>query len=438
MLVDSLIYNSLCWYKLCKSWNYNSWPNYDNLPVIGISRQGIGATTDTGSNLLVDVKVSAAKTTVGIGSTTFEISEFAIARPGHSFKVGDKFKPVGLVTAAHLSAPLQEFELEVTQIFSDKFSAWQFGELDFIDSIQNLQDGSRTRFPLFFNGQLLSFERDINNARSQLIDLNAILLIFVNGVLQQPGSAYSFEGGTTFEFIEAPKPEAKVDIFFYKGEEGVDVDVADIQQTVKIGDEVRIFKHPVGLTTSQEAERTLKELLGAKLVETDIYTGAGIDENNNKPFRWTKQKVDLVLGGKKIDKSREILEPQIYPTSKIIGDLKTNSGEGNTTNSIFVDDAEVFFYEKGTHLSASNPDESDGNYNLSYSSIDALITSGEINVGAAVTAIVSAAGTISSLDITNGGSGYSGSATIKISSPPAIGVGIGTTATASATISNGS
>ena len=50
------------------------------------------------------------------------------------------------------------------------------------------------------------------------------------------------------------------------------------------------------MTTSQQAERTLKELLGAKLVETDIYTGAGIDENNNKPFRWTKQKVDLVLG----------------------------------------------------------------------------------------------------------------------------------------------
>ena len=81
-------------------------PNYDNLPVIGISRVGLGLTTDTGSNLLVDVKVGAAKTTVGIGSTTFEISEFAIARPGHSFKIGDKFKPVGLVTAAHLSAPI--------------------------------------------------------------------------------------------------------------------------------------------------------------------------------------------------------------------------------------------------------------------------------------------------------------------------------------------
>tara|TARA_B100001989_G_scaffold169696_1_gene122374 strand:- start:27 stop:12893 length:12867 start_codon:yes stop_codon:yes gene_type:complete len=410
-------------------------PNYDNLPVIGISRVGLGATTDTGSNLLVDVKVSAAKTTVGIGSTTFEISEFSIARPGHSFKVGDKFKPVGLVTAAHLSEPIQEFELEVTQIFQDKFSSWQFGEIDFIDSIGNLQDGSRTRFPLFFNGQLLSFEKDLNNARSQLIDLNAVLLIFINGVLQEPGSSYTFEGGTTFEFEEAPRAEAKVDIFFYKGQDGVDVDTADIQQTVKIGDEVRLFKHPVGFSTSQEAERTIKELLGAKLVETDIYTGAGIDSKNNKPIRWTKQKVDIILGGKKIDKSREILEPQIYPTSKIIGDFTSTSGEGST-NGIFVDDAEVFFYEKGDHLSASNPDETDGDYNLSYSTVDALVTSGEINVGASATAIVSSAGTITSLDITNAGGGYA-TATIKISAPSVIGVGIGSTATATATITNG-
>ncbi|MEC8540187.1 MAG: hypothetical protein VXY51_10645, partial [Pseudomonadota bacterium] len=410
-------------------------PNYDNLPVIGISRQGIGATTETGSNLLVDVKVSAAKTTVGIGSTTFEISEFAIARPGHSFKIGDKFKPVGLVTAAHLSAPIQEFELEVTQIFQDKFSSWQFGEIDFIDTIKNLQDGSRTRFPLFFNGQLLSFEKDLNDATSQLIDLNAVLLIFVNGVLQVPGSAYTFEGGTTFEFEEAPRPEAQVDIFFYKGEDGVDVDTADIQQTVKTGDEVRLFKHPVGFTTSQQAERTIKELLGAKLVETDIYTGQGIDATNDKPLRWTKQKVDIILGGKKIDKSREILEPQVYPTAKIIGDFTTSSGQGNT-NGIFVDDAEVFFYEKGDHLSASNPDETDGDYNLSFNTIDALVTSGEINVGASATAIVNANSSVS-LHVTNRGSGYTSVPTIKISAPPRVGVGIGTTAVATGTISNG-
>ena len=101
-----------------------------------------------------------------------------------------------------------------------------------------------------------------------------------------------------------------------------------------------------------------------------------------------------------------------------------------------MDDAEVFFYEKGDHLSASNPDESDGDYNLAYSTVDALITSGEINVGAAATAIVSTAGTITSFNITNAGSGY-GSATVKVSAPPVIGVGVGTTATATTTITNG-
>ena len=160
-----------------------------------------------------------------------------------------------------------------------------------------------------------------------------------------------------------------------------------------------------------------------------------ISENNNKPIRWTKQKVDIVLNGKKIDKSREILEPQVYPTSKIIGDFTSTSGEGST-NGIFVDDAESFFYEKGDHLTASNPDESDGDYNLEFNTVDALVTSGEISVGAAATAIVSSAGTITSLNITNAGSGYV-TANIKISAPPAIGVGVGTTATATATITNG-
>ena len=74
-----------------------------------------------------------------------------------------------------------------------------------------------------------------------------------------------------------------------------------------------------------------------------------------------------------------------------------------------------------------------------------MVTSGTINVGASATAIVSAAGTITSIDITNAGSGYN-SATVKISSP-LVGVatfiqsdgtvGVATTATATATITNG-
>ena len=419
-------------------------PVYENLEVVGISRLGVGATTDTGSNLLLNVGVSAASTSVGIGSTLFQIKDFEVARSGHSFKKGDKFKPVGLVTAAHLTSPIQEFELEVLEIFNDKFSAWQFGQIDAIDSIKILQNGKRTRFPLFFNGELLSFEKTLDDPRSALIDLDAVLLIFINGVLQKPGEAYQFQGGTTFTFTEAPSGESgpglndhdKVDIYFYKGTDNVDVKLQNVSETIKIGDNLRVFANPTlpGITTSQQKERIVKEILNTDILDTDIYTGLGIDEKNEKPIRWTKQKTDFIINGQKIDKSRSILEPQIYPTSKIIGNLTSTSGKGvNNNDGIFVDDATQFFYENKYD-------------NFTVDSVDALITSGEIKVGASATAIVSTAGTITDINITNSGSGYE-SATVKIGNP-LVGihtfiqsdgtVGVATTATATATITNGS
>ena len=416
-------------------------PVYENLEVVGISRLGVGATTDTGLNLLLNVGVSAASTTVGIGSTTFQIKDFEIARAGHSFKKGDKFKPVGLVTAAHLSAPIQEFELEVLEIFNDKFSAWQFGEIDAIDSIKILQDGRRTRFPLFFNGELVSFEKVLDDPRSALINLDAVLLIFINGVLQKPGEAYQFQGGTTFSFTEAPSGESgpglndndKVDIFFYKGIDGVDVKLQTVTESIKIGDNLRVFANQnlLGITTSQQSERIVKEILNTDILDTDIYTGLGIDEKNEKPVRWTKQKTDFIINGQVINKSRSILEPQVYPTSKIIGDLSITSGIGVGNNDgIFVDDATQFFYENIYD-------------NFTVDSVDALITSGEVNEGATVTANISS-GSLNGFTITNAGSGYAdGTFNLNITEP--LGAGLTTadslgisTATATATFSGGS
>ena len=65
------------------------------------------------------------------------------------------------------------------------------GEMDYIDSVKGYQNGSRKRFPLFYNGELLSFEIDANDPLSGAIDLDSVLLIFINGVLQTPGYAYS-------------------------------------------------------------------------------------------------------------------------------------------------------------------------------------------------------------------------------------------------------
>ena len=150
----------------------------------------------------------------------------------------------------------------------------------------------------------------------------------------------------------------------------------------------------IGITTTQENDRVVKQILGADLVETDIYTGLGVDETNNKPARWEKQKVDIILNGEIVSKTRSSIEPQVYPTAKIIGDLSTISGT-SLSNPIFVDDATPFLYEK-TRYGKSGDDK-----------VDALISSGAINVGASVTATVSAAGTISAITITSAGSGLS-------------------------------
>ena len=432
-------------------------PTYENLEVEGISRIGVGPTTDTGVNLLVDVEVGASSTTVGIGSTLFEISKFKITRPGHSFRRGDKFRPVGLITAAHLTRqglpPIQEFEFEVIDTFRDTFSSFQFGEIDYIDDIKNLQNGERTRFPLFFNGQPLSFEKDDTNSQSQLIDLDAVLLIFVNGVLQQPGVSYEFRGGSTVTFKEAPTGETgpdlndhdHIDIFFYKGEENVDVEIKDIQEEIKRGDQFRVLRNDaidVSISNStQEKNRITKQILGAKVIETDVYSGLGIDENQEKPVRFEKQKTDIVINGEIIPKTRSSIEPQIYPTAKIIGDLTTTNGPGTLVgDGIFVDDATSFLYEKDRYNQSGDI------------RVDALITHGETtNIRAAATATVSATGTITGINITEPGSGYSGSATIKLSRPFSVGfttvfvpdgsnsiTGIGSTAIATISVVNGS
>jgi len=315
-------------------------PSYENLSVTGVSRLGIGSTTDTGTGLLLNIEVGSSSTTTGIGSTLFEVKSFKITRNGYSFKVGDVFKPVGLVTAKDLSSPINEFELTVLDVFTDSFSAWQFGELDYIDSVKPYQDGIRTRFPLFYNSELLSFETDENDPDSQLIDLDSVLLIFINGILQEPGISYQFSGGTSFTFSVAPEPEDDIAVFFYRGTRDEDTIQINTVETVKVGDTVQIFSNNSNIqNTITQNKRIIYDISGSDKIETNLYTNQGIDSVNNKPLYWTKQKTDLILNGESISKSRDSLESQIYPTANIIEDFNISS------NQIFVDDSSLFNYE---------------------------------------------------------------------------------------------
>ena len=393
-----------------------------------IQKQSVAACANVASAIHTLVGI----VTTGIGHTTlpprnpadaslFGVRYFEKARDGHSFDIGDKFEPVGLVTAKGLRKPRVPFELEVVQTFNDYFSAWQFGQVDFIDPIKFMQNGARRRFPLRYNGELLSFEVDKSDSLSSQIDLNSVLLVFVNGVLQIPNVSYQFEGGATFTFTEAPDPSDQVDVFFYVGESGVDSIKVTVLETLKQGDDVRVFKHPVHpLTKDQLRSRVIMDIAGSDILETDTYVGQGITETTYKPIEWNKQKADLVIKGDVVSKGRENIKAAVYPTAHIIQDVSP------TSTSIFVDNAQFFHYEFN-------------DYNISSVDIGALVIPNEEPVSAAFTAVVSAAGTISSFDITNVGLGYSvASIPITVGIPTYIGVGIGSTATGTATITNGS
>ena len=204
-------------------------------------------------------------------------------------------------------------------------------------------------------------------------------------------------------------------------ENGVDITLIDVNETIKIGDDVFVRKNPLYPSTlDQSRERTIVDIIGSDIVETDNYVGFGINETDFKPIEWIKQKDDKYIKGDIVYKSRDSIEPIIYPTGKIIGDVNTDN------SSIFVDNAEFFNYEED-------------NYGITINTFGGLIVEGTDPVSAAFTATVSASGTISNITITNPGLGYSTSSIpVKISSPSSIGVGVGTTATAIANVSGGS
>ena len=404
-------------------------PAYSNLGAYGISRIGVGTTTDTGSAFAVNLEVGAGAT-VGVGSTYFGVTNFEVINFGYDFRLGDKFTVAGLVTDATLSEPIHQFELEVLGVYNDNFGSWQLGELDYIDSIKLLQNGVRQRFPLNYNGDLLNFEIDINDPDSAEIDLKELLLIFINGILQVPGDSYDFSGGTSIIFTSPPSSEDNVDIFFYRGTRGTDSFQQNILETVGIGDELQIKRDPDFEFSRTQDPRVIFDLRESDLVETVNYGGVGIVTEGDVVLNPSKitdikftdiipQKADIVANGENISKARKRLASSVYPTTRLIRDIATSDTE------IFVEDANSFNYEENELGKA-------------IVEFDVLVTEGTDKELASTEVTVSSASTISSIGIISGGSGYGSGGTIdvKISTPPSgIGAGIGTIAEATATVS---
>ena len=147
-------------------------------------------------------------------------------------------------------------------------------------------------------------------------------------------------------------------------------------------------------------------------MNTNPYYGPGVttDRSLLRPVTWCKQVVDKVINGQKIGKDRIEYEPLIYPSAFAI------KAVGTGTDVVYVDNLRPLF--NGTNESSFRDFQ------------DAItIRSQDTIVAAAATAVVSTAGTVSSLIINNAGVGYTEAPEVTIGNP----VGLGSTQRASAT-----
>ena len=377
--------------------------SYSNIPLIYSNSSVSGF----GSNATIDI-------VVGQGSS---VTDFIIKNTGYGYGNGEILTvDVGGSTGIPTTSGFNEFQISIQNIFTDEFTGWSVGTLESLDNIERYFDGDRSTFPLSLAGNIVS----IISERGSNINVQDVLLVFVNDILQVPGEGYTFQGGSNITFTEPPKVGDTAKILFYKGSGDVDVVFTDIISTVKDGDILTIENDPENEKTKYllgEDPRGVVSLVSANIVETNPYFGPGNsqDETLLRPVTWCRQTEDKIINEKEVGKDRELYEPVINPFSYI---LKT-VGVGST--SIFVDSLIPIFNS-----------QNENDINLDFQK-EVTIISQDPKVGASLSAIVSNSGSISSIVINDGGFGYSSAPEISIQSP----TGIGTIAIVSASISSG-
>jgi hypothetical protein len=380
--------------------------SYSNIPLIYSSES-----SGVGTQAKIDI-------VVGQGSS---VIDFEIANTGYGYGEGQILTiPIGGSTGIPTTGTsFTEFQISIQRTTKDEFSAWSIGELQILDRLDEKFDGESVTFPLTISDNLIS----IRSSKGSNINVQDTLLIFINDILQEPGKGYIFPGGSIIRFTEPPKVGDTSKILFYRGSGSIDVVDVDILETVKIGDELTIGYDPsLGQSPSlQEEARTVTSINSTDLVNTNPYFGPGNteDENLERPVKWCRQTEDKIINEQEVAKDRILYNAVINPTSYLIQPV----GIGSTI--VYVDNIRPFFNQ--TNESSTL---------LTFQDKVTFIPQ-EPKVGASATAIVSVAGTITSIQITDGGIGYDSTPSIVIQNSVGIGTTLPINATADVSISSG-
>ncbi len=326
-----------------------------------------------------DAKVSVV---VGNGSS---IIGFKIENPGISYKVGDVLKVPGITTNPNVGAAFSEFRITVQEVFTDKFSGIYPGQFVQFDDISQFFTGRKKKFTLTVT---INNQTDVLSLKSPLnsdLQLENNLFVFINDILQEPFTAYTYSG-SRITFKEAPKPDSKCNILFYRGSD-IDVEQIDPPRTIKEGDAIRIGENILDITDREQFERIVKKIISTDTLDTFTYDSLGINTDPTKlrPLKWTKQTSDRIINGVLYSKSRPDLKSRVYPNARIIKKV------GLDDNQIYVDNVFPIFT---------------GIDNISEDLADILIVEDREISPAFSSCVVSPSSTISNIEVISPGTGY--------------------------------
>jgi len=365
--------------------------SYVNVPLI----YSASSPSQTGAEATIDI-------VVGQGSS---VIDFQLNDQGYGYRQGDILTiNIGGLTGipTNTSLTYDEFQLTIDRTYSDQFNGWSIGEFQVFDRLDLEFDGIQKSFKLLLNENPVS----IKAAAGSNIEIEQTLLVFINDILQKPNEGYIFEGGSLITFSEPPKgPVGSAQtgdtskILFYRGNGDVDVVFTDIEETVKVGDTLKLNNDTSkgqGVTLDQNP-RTVVGINTLDTVETNSYVSPGVttDKTLLRPVAWCKQTVDKIINGDEIGKDRIAYEPNIFPASFIIQPV----GLGTTT--IHVDSVKPLY-------------DAQNEQNLRGFQNKISLNSQDTPVGASVTAIVANDGRVLSFGITEQGYGYTGFSTVSI------------------------
>ena len=334
----------------------------------------VSGTSGIGTNATVDFRINVDG----------NINEFSVTEEGTAYKVGDKLTVSGIATDPRVGV-LTEFQLSVEELENDSFSGFYPGQFILFDDIAQFFNGTRKKFTLSVTTSGVTEILSLKTLPGSDMDITNNIFIYINDILQTPQSAYTYKGSRII-FTEAPKPNSKCSVFYFRGSKR-DVETVEPVSSLKRGDTVQIKENRLDLTDVDQFERTSKRIVASDLLETFTYNSIGINtaQDANRPLAWEKQRGDQILSGVLISKARPSLKSKVTPTTRLIKNV------GKTDDSIYVNNVYPIFNAIDKLIQSENSIQ--------------IFDDNEIIPGV-VTSLVSTSSSISSLTVSFGGTGY--------------------------------